>query len=692
MLSEKAKALDVTLAIKDDEHGGKSNIVVVDEGAAPDAEGVADFFAALGCSDPTAAAIKSAQEGGDDDKVTSTAGGMVKLYHASDESGSLTTAEVTDRPLPRDALKTEDIFILVSGGVVYAWVGKKASPGERKGAMATAVTFLEANGLPANTPVKIVKEGTEPPLFKQAFHQWNKPSAPAPGAAAVKKPERKRAEVDAAAMARGGGAEAERVVDDGSGELKIWRIENFKMEPVAPLSYGQFFAGDSYVLQYTYDGGKQHVIYFWQGRDSTADEKGASALLAKELDNSLGGEATQVRVVMGKEPGHFRQLFKGRMIVHTGGKAGAFKNRAEQDSYDDDGVGLYHVRGTTDLDTRAVQIEDDAGCLNSGDCFILSIAPTVTKGVGRVIVWEGSGASDDERRCAKTIAELLAPKVDLVVADVEVVEEGEEPDAFWSHIGGKKEYAKFSEEDAPPQDPRLFQICDAAAGGSGVACEEIFNFTQDDLADEDVMLLDVVSEVFLWIGGEANENEKREAQTLAQKYIAACAETDGRDVDTPVTSVAPGAEPPMFTCHFIGWDASNSGKQFVDPYEAKLKEARGSNAASFEVPKLKKTPVKLPKPADAAPTGVFEPPKLNRVSVNGATNGGGESEVAMVKQSAAAAADEKVNGPCAASGAAVEVTAPAGSKVGRCGNVKTSRPGTLKPISKGTLKPSFKIL
>jgi len=63
----------------------------------------------------------------------------------------------------------------------------------------------------------------------------------------------------------------------------------------------------------------------------------------------------QVRVVMGKEPNHFYQLFKGNMVVHSGGKAGAFKNRAEEDTFDADGVGLFHVRGTSDLDTRAVQ-------------------------------------------------------------------------------------------------------------------------------------------------------------------------------------------------------------------------------------------------------------------------------------------------------------------------------------------------
>lgn len=32
----------------------------------------------------------------------------------------------------------------------------------------------------------------------------------------------------------------------------------------------------------------------WQGRDSTADEKGSCALLAKDLDDSLNGSPVQV--------------------------------------------------------------------------------------------------------------------------------------------------------------------------------------------------------------------------------------------------------------------------------------------------------------------------------------------------------------------------------------------------------------
>ena len=39
----------------------------------------------------------------------------------------------------------------------------------------------------------------------------------------------------------------------------------------------------------------------WLGQDSSADEKGAAALLTTELDDSMGGKPVQVRVTQGKE-------------------------------------------------------------------------------------------------------------------------------------------------------------------------------------------------------------------------------------------------------------------------------------------------------------------------------------------------------------------------------------------------------
>ena len=67
-----------------------------------------------------------------------------------------------------------------------------------------------------------------------------------------------------------------------------------------------------------------------------------------------------IRVPMGKEPDHFYSLFKGRMVVRSGGVAGGFRNTDEKDTSANDessGVALFHVRGTDDVNTRAVQGE-----------------------------------------------------------------------------------------------------------------------------------------------------------------------------------------------------------------------------------------------------------------------------------------------------------------------------------------------
>ena len=615
--AEKAKALDVVLQIKSEEHGGKSTVLALEELGGADQDGLKEFFAALGCDDVASARIKTAEEGGSDDVVLG--GAETRLFHLSDEAdaGTLRMTEVTEVPLKREALKTEDVFVLVAGGVVYAWVGKKASPGEKKAANEflaageRARKFLVANDLDVNTPVKLVKEWAEPPLFKQAFHRWiDADASREPGGKAAAAP-RARAEVDVAAMAGSGARDSEAAANAASnavplgGKLDVFRVENFELEPVKEQSHGQFYAGDSYVLKYSYDDDKKHVVYFWQGRDSTADEKGASALLAKSIDDEqCGGRATQVRVTMGKEPEHFYRLFEGRMIVRTGGRAGGFKNADEKDSYDEDGTCLYHVRGHTRHDTRAVQVADDSACLNSGDCFILTLEAKATKdGEPKVAVWEGSGASDDEKACAANVAALLAPGVGVGSSRVERIAEGREPDWFWANIGGKKPYAEFAPEGMPPQDPRLFHVSDAPAGGAGVLADEVFNFCQDDLEDDDVMLLDVVSEVFVWIGSQANENEKREAYELAQKYVKTMALTDGRDPDAPVTRVNAGEEPAHFACHFIGWDHHAGKKAFVDPYEMKLKRAKAANPTVLEMPTLKKTPERRPPGPSASASG-----------------------------------------------------------------------------------------
>jgi len=53
------------------------------------------------------------------------------LYHISDASGSVVTTEITERPLRRDHLSTNDSYILELFDQVYVWIGRRASQREK---------------------------------------------------------------------------------------------------------------------------------------------------------------------------------------------------------------------------------------------------------------------------------------------------------------------------------------------------------------------------------------------------------------------------------------------------------------------------------------------------------------------------------------------------------------------------------
>lgn len=73
---------------------------------------------------------------------------------------------------------------------------------------------------------------------------------------------------DVSSMRQQGKREAQVLVDDGTGKVEIWRIEDFEMVPLDQALYGQFFGGDSYVILYTYEvnGKENYLIYFWLGQ------------------------------------------------------------------------------------------------------------------------------------------------------------------------------------------------------------------------------------------------------------------------------------------------------------------------------------------------------------------------------------------------------------------------------------------
>lgn len=236
------------------------------------------------------------------------------------------------------------------------------------------------------------------------------------------------------------------------------------------------------------------------------------------------------------------------MVVHQGGVASGFKNRAEVDTFDTDGISLFHIKGSNEYNTRAVQVDEVAASLNSGDCFVLLTPDTM-------FVWNGSGANNDEKKTALCIAGMMKGK--------RTTEE-------------VSEYTKTKEVEVA-HDPRMFRLtCNVGA----FTAEEIYDFCQDDLIEDDVMLLDTYLVVYVWIGKDASEKEKELSIQTAVKYNESA--TDGRDKDTPVYRISSGFEPSGFTAQFLGWDASKASAPSEDPY-LKALAARGVDVTGGKV-------------------------------------------------------------------------------------------------------------
>ncbi|XP_078324667.1 advillin-like isoform X1 [Crassostrea virginica] len=561
--TERMKALEHARQLRDER--GKANIVVVEDGQEKEMtkEELEEFdkHLSLGSKDQ----LKSKEEGGADEVAERKSSSELKLYVCSEDDGTLKVSEVKEGPLLKSDLDSTESYIIDNGSAgIWAWIGKKSSKKERSEAMRNALGFIKKKNLPTSTNVTRVVEGGEPSDFKCLFRDWPQPPITGKVYSRNRVAKTIQTKFDASTLHSNQQLAAEtQMFDDGSGRVEVWRVKDFDLEPISAKYMGQFFAGDCYVIQYTYKvGGKDnHVIYYWQGLKSTTDEKGTSALKAVELDDKLGGAAVQVRVVQGKEPAHFMSMFDGKMIIFSGGHAGWGGQQNNSDGPGDSY--MLQVRGTNQLNTKAVQVEMDASSLNTNDVFVI-----FTK--TQVFIWCGKGSTGDEREMAKKVTSR-SPREPIMVF------EGQEKENFWNVLGGQKPYVndKRLQEVETNHPARLFQLSNASGR---FTVDEVPDFSQQDLVPDDVMILDVWDTVYVWIGSGANKQERDEAESLAIEYV----KTDpaGRDPDTPVYKVKQGFEPPTFTGFFGMWDRDlwSKGKTFE---ELKKELGEGNEAMSL---------------------------------------------------------------------------------------------------------------
>jgi hypothetical protein len=102
----------------------------------------------------------------------------------------------------------------------------------------------------------------------------------------------------------------------------------------------------------------------------------------------------------------------------------------------------------------------------------------------------------------------------FIFREATIVIEGQEKAAFWEAIGGQAEYLsdKRLQQEESEHPPRLFQISNASGS---FTCEEIPEFVQQDLCTDDCMMLDLWDDIYIWVGANARDDEKKEAERLA---------------------------------------------------------------------------------------------------------------------------------------------------------------------------------
>jgi len=319
--------------------------------------------------------------------------------------------------------------------------------------------------------------------------------------------------------------------------IEIWRIEQFKVVPVAKQTYGTFYSGDSYIVLKTIQTKDKFTwdVHFWLGEFTTQDEAGTAAYKTVELDELLGGGPVQYREVDGFESDRFLSYFTplGLRILQ-GGVATGFHHVKPEEYV----PRLLHVKGKGN-NIRVNEVELSHKSLNSGDVFILDAGL-------KVFQWNGRSGGPTEKNRGSALARAIKDEREGR-SKLTVHEEGDKDlEEFWKILGGEgpvKSAAEGGADDTVAKGGAkvLFSVSDASGKlefkkvGEG-------KITRSQFDTNDAFIFDVGPQVFAWIGRGSNANERKGALQHAADYL----KSSGRPLHLPIIRILEGGENEIF--------------------------------------------------------------------------------------------------------------------------------------------------
>ncbi|KAF9187502.1 hypothetical protein BGZ51_001116 [Haplosporangium sp. Z 767] len=320
--------------------------------------------------------------------------------------------------------------------------------------------------------------------------------------------------------------------------LWVWRIEQFQVKPVPKDQVGQFYSGDSYIILNTYQKEDSdvllHDVHFWLGEETSQDEAGTAAYKTVELDDYLDGKPVQHREVQGHESKQLLSYFKTFSILNGGVKSGF--NHWKEPEYTPRLLMVKSTKIPGSHRSTVVVKEVSKNDINTGDVFILD--------TGKVLYqWNGKQSSGIEKvKAAEYAHGIEADRAGAV--NVETFDEGERDQRlFWNALGGEVEVKPAEAAIEEPEYVKKLYRLSNAEGSVEFTHEASGPKVNKDLLDSnDVFILDVQHEVFVWVGSNANKEEHRLGLQYAQEYL----KKEGLPSHTPISKILEDGDHTMF--------------------------------------------------------------------------------------------------------------------------------------------------
>uniref|UniRef100_A0A0D6R508 HP domain-containing protein n=1 Tax=Araucaria cunninghamii TaxID=56994 RepID=A0A0D6R508_ARACU len=570
-IQERAKALEVVQYIKDTYHEGKCEVAAIEDGKFVADPETGEFWGFFGGFAPLA---KRSSNGDESQPEASPA----KLFVI--QKGHPKPIET--QSLTRDILDTNKCYLVDCGVEIFVWMGRSTTLEERKAASSAAEELIASQGQSKKAHNTRIVEGFETVMFKSNFDKWpqNTDTALSEDGRGKVAAMLKRQGFNVKGLLKAAPVKEEhQPFIDCTGNLQVWRVNNKNKVPLPSSEQCKFYSGDCYIVQYTYPGDEkeEYLLCTWIGKQSVPEDRAAAESLMSKMVESFKGQPVQAQIFEGKEPTQFFVVLQN-FIVFKGGLSSGYKNcitekGIEDDTYKENGLALFRVQGTGPDNMQAIQVESVATSLSSSYCYILEVGTTI-------YTWSGSLSTTQDHELVERMLDLIKPDVQS-----KPQKEGTESEAFWKPLGGKKEYSSQKVVKDLSKDPHLF-ACSFSKGNLEVT--EIFNFVQDDLMTEDIMILDCHSEIYVWVGQQVDPKTKQQALNIGQKYLEKDVLLERLSSETPIFVVMEGSEPSFFT-RFFSWDSSKS-MMHGNSFQRKLTIIKTGISPTVEKPK-RRTPV-----------------------------------------------------------------------------------------------------